>query len=252
MAKFRKKIHKQLRKIHRYVGLASFIILCWLSISGLFLNHTDWLKLSEKQVHNGVVLSFYNIPEPDFSLGVRLNNQWIFSVNDDIYLQNYGALIGDKRFVSALLKDDFIIVASTNELLLFTQSGEYIDNLTLDSSITKIGLAGSSVVVGTKAGNFLINKDYTQASDYDKNTVVAWKKQGVIPSGLREKVLSKVGKSVSLQQVFLDAHSGRILGIVGVYFMDFMAILLILLGVSGLVIWIMRKINKKQRKRITL
>ncbi len=249
MAKSRKKSHKLLRKIHRYVGLASFVVLCWLSISGLFLNHTDWFKLSDKQVRNDIVLDLYNIPKPDFSLGIRLDNQWIFSVNDYIYLQNHGPLINDRHFVSALLKDDFIVVASANELLLFTQSGEYVDNLILESQITKIGLAELSVVVATKVGNLLINQDYTKASDYDKSSVVKWKKLSVIPDNLREKVLSKVGRSVSLQQVFLDAHSGRILGIAGVYFMDLMAILIILVGISGVIIWALYKIKRKRKQR---
>jgi uncharacterized iron-regulated membrane protein len=38
--------------------------------------------------------------------------------------------------------------------------------------------------------------------------------------------------------VMLDAHSGRIFGDLGVLFMDIVAIMLILLSVSGIYIWL--------------
>mgnify|MGYP006981145103 CR=1 FL=1 len=43
---------------------------------------------------------------------------------------------------------------------------------------------------------------------------------------------------LTLERIILDAHSGRIFGLFGVLFMDAVAILLILLSLSGVYIWI--------------
>ena len=40
------------------------------------------------------------------------------------------------------------------------------------------------------------------------------------------------------ERVILDAHSGRLFGNIGVIFMDIVAIMLILLSISGIYIWL--------------
>ena len=43
---------------------------------------------------------------------------------------------------------------------------------------------------------------------------------------------------LTLERIFVDAHSGRILGTLGVLLMDLVAIILVLLSISGLYIWL--------------
>jgi len=45
------------------------------------------------------------------------------------------------------------------------------------------------------------------------------------------------GKGLPGERVILDIHSGRILGYVGVLLVDFMAILFLLLAMSGIWMW---------------
>jgi hypothetical protein len=47
------------------------------------------------------------------------------------------------------------------------------------------------------------------------------------------------------ERVILDAHSGRLFGNLGVWFMDIVALMLILLSVSGIYIWL--KFTHKKR-----
>lgn len=243
MIKSKQSSLRILRKIHTYVGLGSFMILCWLAISGLFLNHTDGLKLSTKFTDNAAVLSLYNIPNLVFSQGVQINGQWIFAADNNIYAQNSGLLIANKPFTSALLKGNITVVASGYELLFFTNSGEYIDNLVFEQEILKIGLNKTQLIVQGKTGNLAVNENYTEVSRHNNRETVKWQLPKKLPDRLKYSV-SKT-KTISLERLLLDAHSGRILGIFGVYFMDFMAILLIFMGISGVLIWTIRKINKR-------
>ena len=51
---------------------------------------------------------------------------------------------------------------------------------------------------------------------------------------------------LTVERIVLDAHSGRLFGDIGVFFMDIVAVLLILLSLSGLYIWLRHKQNKNK------
>ena len=51
---------------------------------------------------------------------------------------------------------------------------------------------------------------------------------------------------LTLERIIVDGHSGRLFGLFGVLLMDLVAVLLILLSVSGVYIWL-RKGKKKSK-----
>jgi hypothetical protein len=46
------------------------------------------------------------------------------------------------------------------------------------------------------------------------------------------------GRGLSVERVIADLHSGRVIGIVGPFVMDVVAVLLIVLSLSGLLLWL--------------
>ena len=68
---------------------------------------------------------------------------------------------------------------------------------------------------------------------------IEWSKASDVPPALLESLrLLYRGRGLTIERVVADIHSGRIVGLAGPYFMDLVAILLIVLGISGLVIWL--------------
>ena len=66
-----------------------------------------------------------------------------------------------------------------------------------------------------------------------------WVKPTQVSEKLKEQaVLAYRAQFLTLERIILDAHSGRILGLFGVLFMDAVAVLLILLSISGVYIWV--------------
>jgi hypothetical protein len=60
-----------------------------------------------------------------------------------------------------------------------------------------------------------------------------------MPKDLHDKLMILYrGKGLPLERVILDIHSGRILGQAGVLLIDFMAILFLLLAMSGVWMWV--------------
>jgi len=248
----KRKLNKQviLLKAHRYIGLTSFIILCWLAISGLLLNYTEGLQLNHKKSTNKLLLNLYNIPTPTFTKGIKVGEKWLFGIDDNIYFNKLKLSANyTPPFITATFKDDFLFVATKNELLIFTFKGDYVDKLSSKADIKKIGLNNSKqVVIQTADACLFVDSEFTQLSPCQQKNQIAWLQPQTIPKALKDELLRQYqGAGISWERVFLDAHSGRILGIAGVYFMDAMAILIIILGLSGFLIWLFRSIKKRKK-----
>ena len=84
----------------------------------------------------------------------------------------------------------------------------------------------------------------------DPLAITVWNDASALPDKLQQRLLEKYrGKGLSIERVILDLHSGRLLGTGGVYFMDFVAVLLVFLASSGLWIWTVRWIKQRQHKK---
>ena len=56
---------KSINQIHKFTGIAVCIFLIHLSITGIFLNHTEELGLDEKYTASPLILGLYNISIPN-------------------------------------------------------------------------------------------------------------------------------------------------------------------------------------------
>jgi len=85
--------------------------------------------------------------------------------------------------------------------------------------------------------------------DVITNEGIKWAEQHNLSDDEREQLLAAFrGNGLKLERVILDLHSGRIFGRYGVYLMDFAAIALLWLSLSGLWVWSSRR-NKMRKKK---
>lgn len=258
MKKFvKRKNNKQrfLLKAHRYIGLFSFIVLCWLSVSGLLLNHTEELQLDQQFSHSPALLSLYNIPTPEIQSSFSQDNHWIYLLDQQAYF-NQQALAGEpvEKLIGAIQVDEIIALATPYSLKLYLPTGEYIDSLSVKNTIEQVGQIANSIAIQTKAETqtacLQLNEDLTAFNSCPVNSTAQWLSPSPIPDELKSNFLENFqGKGISLERVLLDTHSGRIFNMPGVYFMDFMALLIIFIAISGVSLWLIRKIKKFQKKR---
>jgi len=81
---------------------------------------------------------------------------------------------------------------------------------------------------------------------------VTWDESNhALPESLAQSIRKTYqGEGVDLERVILDLHSGRIVGKIGVVFMDAVAIGMLLLVASGsFLLWLRRKAANKQRQK---
>ena len=93
------------------------------------------------------------------------------------------------------------------------------------------------IVISAAHGSYLADIDSPEWQEY-KGSSVIWSGSREIPKDLYEQLLILYrGKGLPLERLIQDLHSGRILGDAGILLVDFMALLFLLLAMSGAWMW---------------
>ncbi|MFB3089951.1 MAG: PepSY domain-containing protein [Gammaproteobacteria bacterium] len=231
-----------IHKWHRKVGITAAFFVILLVISGLLLNHTDKLNLQNIFVKSDIFLNWYHIQPKSKVRSFIVDQHWFTQIDSHLYLDqrevadHIGSLFGVVK-----LSDGFV-VALEGSLLIMTLSGKLVEGLSgaegVPAGIKSIGLSDKGeVVIRSAHGDYLADLDTTEWQE-EEGLAVNWSEHQEIPKDLYDQLLILYrGKGLPLERVILDIHSGRILGYAGVLLVDFMAILFLLLAMSGVWMW---------------
>ncbi|HHL19184.1 MAG TPA: PepSY domain-containing protein [Thiothrix sp.] len=258
----RKKKSNWLRLLllHRYTGLTAAFFAILLSITGILLNHTQELALNKNYASASWLMQMYGIKTPDISqaytVEIHKKMHWVMAFDGGAYLDQH-ALKCNVPLVGALYANDMLLIANATQLCLFTAKGEMIDVLSLGNkqTIKRIGQQqgqsnDKALIIDSSTGLFTVNAEYTAllAGDASLSLVnTLWSKPSVAPDAVIAPLLKQhKGEGLPWERVVLDLHSGRIVGLAGVYFMDVIALLLIFLSLSGLALWAKRTFFKRK------
>lgn len=235
-------------KIHRYLGVAVAISLVWLSFTGIFLNHTEDLKLDEKHLDNALLFQLYGLSKPELGKSFQLNQDWILQYGESLHFNDQILKAKIKPLISAIGNEDLYAIGTTEQVLLFTHQGELIDSLKTPEPLQKMGWLDHKLLIQTTEKMYVANEDITEWQATTQNIKEAqWSKVTPLPITSQKILAGKYrGEGPTLEQVILDTHSGRLFGMAGVYFADLIAVLTIILTVLGVYLWSRRL---KRRKR---
>ncbi|PHR85256.1 MAG: hypothetical protein COA59_02505 [Colwellia sp.] len=244
------RLIRHLREWHRKLGIIAAFFIIFLSISGVALNHTTTLSLAHKPIRNLWLLDHYGIAPPNDirfyqqgSLQVTNNLVWL----DGKLLIESSADIISAGVMSAKVSSntivDVFVIASQTHLYIYNVQGELLDQLGVETGIPEgieaLSIDNDLVIVKTSSGYYQSDSDFFYWQAISPLMEPLWiTAQSVSLQKQQQAALAYRAQFLTLERIVLDAHSGRILGLVGVLFMDAVAILLILLSLSGLYIWI--------------
>ena len=238
-------LFSRLLRIHRYLGLvvAAFVLI--LAITGILLNHTEGFGLDQKQVRSPWLLRLYQIPSPEWQGSFRTGQFTATQWDQTIYLNRQPVATGE--LLGLVEVDEILLLAAGRELLLLTESAELIDRLPLPEQLPspwRLGLDQEqrAIIAGGNRA-WQSDFDYTDFEPRQKPTTeVAWS-ESYTPSAteLSQAQTEIAGPGLSLERIILDLHSGRIVGLAGVIWMDLVAVLMITLTGTGVWIWWRRR-----------
>lgn len=240
---------RQLKLWHRRLGLCAALFVLVLATTGLALNHTSEFHLDSKQVNWSALLAWYGIESNTVARSYPLGQQMVTRIDDELFVDTReiahcsGQLSGAQRLPDTGL----VVLACNDELFVLTPELELMERLGsahgLPAPIRRIGLAHQKLVISDGRQMFQADIDSLSWSaiadaNGDFQDTVQWSNPQATPPALSE-ALGKhfVGEGLSLERILLDIHSGRILGGWGIYLMDAMAIIFVMLAVSGFVMW---------------
>lgn len=244
------RLIRHLREWHRKLGIIAAFFIIFLSITGVALNHTTTLSLAQKPIRSLWLLDHYGIAPPNdirfyqaSSLQVTNNLVWF----EGKLLLESSANIVSAGVISANVSSDAIvevlIIASQTHLYLYNHQGEMLDQLGLESGIPEgieaLSIDNDRVIVKTSSGYYQSDSNLLDWQVISPLIAPLWiTAQSVSLQEEQEAALAYRSQFLTLERIILDAHSGRVLGLFGVLFMDAVAILLILLSLSGVYIWV--------------
>ena len=236
---------KSINQVHKFTGIAVCVFLIHLSITGIFLNHTEDLGLDEKYTDSPIILALYNISMPSQEESFLVDNLFISRFGDQIFMDNQPVFKSENPIMGATLSNQILVIAFPNEIVLLTEEGELIEKLTtatgVPANIQKLGALNSLLLL--KASNQVWeSNDEGQEWRVSDSNFNEWSNEVVMPDEKTQQIESYfLGKGVTLEQFFLDLHNGNIIKGFGKWLLDIIAIFLLLISISGVWIWLRKK-----------
>jgi len=228
------------------MGITSALIVLMLAMTGLFLNHSDQLKLDQRYIHNEALLDWYNIRPPQAPVSFKLGNDWISRVGDRLYFNDRELDYRSKILLGVASQKNMIVLALEDKLLLLTRDGQQVEILSgyegVPAGMTAIGTNEyGELVIAAAHGDYLVDLDALAWDNYEE-LAAQWSTKARLPAQLKQHLLYLYrGKGLSWERLLLDLHSGRLLGSAGVYIIDLAALLFIFLALSGSWMWLRKR-----------
>lgn len=224
-----------LRRWHARIGFAAVLFFLFLAVTGFVLNHSADFGLDARYVHAAWLLRWYGLaPEPArqaFRSGrhelVAANGRWLLD----------GRLSGEKfpPPVGLVELPGMVVVASSTSLYIYGKDGTLIDRLERNAlpavPLQAIGSGAQRLALRTAPGTF----ESSDALSWEPapRDVIAWSAPAELSAAERERYTELLEPGISVQQLLLDLHSGRIAGRYGPLAVDLLAVFLAVLSLSG-------------------
>lgn len=241
-------------RIHRVTGLVSAAFVLMLAVTGLVLNHTGALRLDERYVDTAWLLDWYGVDAPPEPVSYEAGGRYITRMGRRLWIGSKPVLDDVERLSGVVRAGRFLVAALGDGLALFTADGRLVERLGdtagVPPGVRRIGTTpDGAVVVDTPDGDYRADPALT-AWQPARGAEVAWSGPARPPAAAREALAEAWrGRGLSIERVLLDLHSGRLLGRYGVWLMDAMAVLFVLLAATGIWVWARRRNSRRNGGR---
>ncbi len=239
-----------IRKWHGHAGVAATLFLIFLVITGIILNHEETFKLDQREISTPWLMRWYGIQAANPERGYLMDNRY-FSWEGEKWALGDTPLAGNaEQPVGAVTVNGIHYVATSSALYLFQADGQLVDKLEKQAlpayPVLALGKANDSVVLQTTSGMMASIDGLTWQKT---STATTWSAAQPLPADVNRQMTVLLAPGLTLERILLDVHSGRIFGRYGPWVVDAAAIALLLLGISGVWIYVRSIKQVKQRHK---
>ncbi len=226
---------------HRTAGLCVALVLVYLVVTGTGLQYTAALGLGHRYVQSPALLDRYNLQPPT---SARRAGPFI-EYDGMLYHHNQLFDAAVTPLQSAADGVDALFALTRDQLILFAKANagepaELIERIDLPAPARRLGRNNDNDwIIATISG-----QHYSGGLDLLTWTpvpepVVRWYPDA-IEITVPEPIARQGTRQLSWERVLQDLHSGRFFGAAGVWVMNAVNALLVLLAVTGLMLWLRR------------
>jgi hypothetical protein len=232
--------HRVKRLVWLMLWPLAFLIVCQI-LAGLLLNHSKQLHLDQHHLSWDGLRSFYGISEKTPDAVFLIDNKIISQFGSQLFVDATPVTTVQRPLKGAIMLDEVIVLATDQALILLSLQGEFLDRLHAESGIPapiqNIGLYHGEPVI--QARNGMWRSDFLLDSWEPVSLLgVSWSKSYPMPEQLARELESYFyGKGIPVRQLLTDFRSGQLLGPVGIWLNDVLAVLLLLLFFTGFWVW---------------
>ena len=223
------------------VSLLAFVL--FLATTGITLNHSSDFGLDRRYVSWSWLLDAYGIEAPPTSGSFADREHRATLLGDRLFLNGRDT---DQRIAALsgiVVRDPLILVAGEHSAQIFTVDGDAVEIIdlssTLPGAIERVGTAGPYAVIQSAGVLLRSDADFSVFEPWSASDeqAIAWS-VATPPDAAELAALNAVwrGRGVTVERALLDLHSGRIFSVAGTLLMDFVAVCLVVLSLSGLIL----------------
>jgi hypothetical protein len=227
------------------MGLAAVLFVLLLSVTGVALNHSSDWQLDRRYVDWPWFSTALGVSVPDPSSSFADRGHRVTLLGRRAYFDSRDINRELDSLNGLVTLDQFAIVATQRAVLLLTLEGQLVEHMDLTSDlpgpIERLGLVNERPVLEAGGGYFIGDADVTGFTPWSQQGPgdVAWSTASdPAPAELAAIEDLYRGRGLTVERLLIEIHSGRIVGAAGPLLLDLVAAVMIVLSITGLIIWL--------------
>lgn len=233
-----------LRILHHCLLFVVTLCLLVQLASGVMLNHAQQLGLDARYPDWRWLERVYREDEFEPQAVFLVEDKIVSQLGDRLFLDAHPVTFIQRPLIGAVSLEALIVAATDDGLLLINRDGDLVDRLGgrhgLPGGIRNIGIYHGDPVL--QASNGMWRSDF-MLDVWEPISLqgVSWSTPFPMPEAVaRELKAGLADGAISLQRLLGDLHGGRLFGKAGIWLADLLTLVLLMLAVSGLVMWYRR------------
>ena len=222
------------------IGVIAVLLLSHV-LTGIAANHASFFKLEQRYISWNWLMSHYGIGDADPDVAFLVDNKILSQFDTQLFVDAEPMTHIHRPLVGGIVLENLMVLGTDNALLLLTRDGEFIERLGAEAGIPapiqNIGVYHGEPVLQARNGmwrsNFMLDK-------WEPISLqgVSWSKPHPLPDSVATDLKQFFyGQGISVEQLLIDIHNGRVLGAFGVLLVDVLGLLLLALSFTGLWMW---------------
>ena len=233
------------QKWHKKIGVYIALFIVLLAGSGIVLNHSETLKLNTTYIKMNWLLDLYRINPTSEPIGYPSSGNWAIQVGKRVYFNNKEIVNDVNKLIGIVNTNGVYVIAYDDKLTLLTPEGEILEYLGstegVPAGMKAIGNDQGNIIIQSAHGFYQVNLDALQWNEHDF-IKAKWSSKSEISEPLKTNILAQYrGTGLTIERILLDLHSGRVIGGWGIYLIDLIALLFIIIVITGIWMWWYKK-----------